>query len=220
MFGRPPGASLPGVVPFRVLSDGVPTLATIDASFFVPRPLVAIVALGDSGEALLLRAILENLGAAVALHLPGVPADVIACFAQGSVAPAHLIVSGHGDENGLVLGEFGPGIDTSDLVDGSLPPAALHGRVDLPGTIVVSTACETGSPAFADAFLSGGAASYVAPGGYPEGAAVPLFVHLLYHELLRRGSSVDSAVRRAQSVFTPDEALFALFAGDRSAEEG
>ena len=87
MFGRPPGAPLPGVAPFRALSDGVPTLATIDASFFVPRPLVAIVALGDSGEALLLRAILENLGAAVALHLPGVPADVIACLAQGSVAP-------------------------------------------------------------------------------------------------------------------------------------
>ena len=195
-------------------------MTAIDASFFVPRPPVAIVAVGDSGEALLLRAVLENLGAAVTLHLPGVPADVVACLAQGPPSPAHLIISGHGDDNGFVLGEFGPGIDASALVDGSLPAFALRGNVDLPGTVVVSTACETGTPAFADVFLTGGAACYIAPVGYPEGSAVPLFVHALFHDLLRRGSSVEVAVRRARQALAPDEATFSLFAGDRSAEEG
>lgn len=43
---------------------------SVDESFLVPRKPVSIVAIGDQGEALLLRAILENLGAAVSLHLP------------------------------------------------------------------------------------------------------------------------------------------------------
>ena len=49
---------------------------------------------------------------------------------------------------------------------------------------------------------------------------MPLFVHALFHDLLRRGSSVEVAVRRARQALAPDEATFSLFAGDRSAEEG
>ncbi|MFD0985624.1 hypothetical protein [Methyloligella solikamskensis] len=45
----------------------------VDESFFAPRTPVGIVAVGDQGEALVLRAILENLGAVVSLHLPGTP---------------------------------------------------------------------------------------------------------------------------------------------------
>ncbi|WP_426125615.1 hypothetical protein [Pararhizobium sp. PWRC1-1] len=74
-----PWPNLPYQRPDLPIYPGV-LLQVIDEGFFYPRTPVAIVALGDSGEALLIRAILENLGAAVLLNLPGTPGDAIKCL--------------------------------------------------------------------------------------------------------------------------------------------
>jgi hypothetical protein len=167
----------------------------VDEMFQAPRAPVAVVAIGDSGEALLVRSVLESLGAAVTLHLIGAPEDFLRVLAQGESAPRYLVICGHGDEKGFVFGEYADGIDISALSNGSMPPAAIAGRADLPGKIVVSTACYTGTKAFADAFRAGGAAVYVAPDGDPHGADAPLFVHLLFHRILRKGVSPEEAFR-------------------------
>ncbi len=182
----------------------------IDKSFSWPREPVAIVAIGDSGEALLLRAILESLGAAVLLHLPGTPVDVLKCLAQGSVAPEYVILSGHGDETGFVLGDFVEDIDTSALVKGSLPATNLTNRVNLPGKVVLSTACLTGNEAFAQAFISGGVRAYIAPAEYPDGAAIPLFVHSFFYHILQKQASLEEALKLA-STFDETELAIALF---------
>ncbi|MFS8045105.1 hypothetical protein [Rhizobium sp. BR 314] len=184
----------------------------IDKSFSWPREPIAIVAIGDSGEALLLRAILESLGAVVLLHLPGTPDDVLKCLDQGAVAPEYIILSGHGDDTGFVLGEFVEGIDTSALVKGSLPPVSLMNRIDLPGKVVLSTACLTGSEAFAQAFLSGGVRAYIAPAEYPDGAAIPLFVHGFFYHLLQKQASLEESLKLA-SAFDEAELAIALFKG-------
>ncbi|WP_426228055.1 hypothetical protein [Pararhizobium sp. DWP3-4] len=183
----------------------------IDEGFFYPRTPVAIVALGDSGEALLIRAILENLGAAVVLHLPGTPGDAIKCLQRQENDPEYIILSGHGDENGFVLGEFISDIDTGMLVDGSLPAGALAGAIRLPAKTVISTACVTGTDAFGEAFLAAGARAYVAPADFPDGAAVPLFLHGLFYELLHRGKTLEEAIETAQSFDRDDELSFVLF---------
>ncbi len=184
----------------------------IDKSFSWPREPIAIVAIGDSGEALLLRAILESLGAAVLLHLPGTPADVLKCLDQGLAAPEYIILSGHGDETGFVLGEFVEDIDTSALVKGSLPAANLTNRVNLPGKVVLSTACLTGNEAFAQAFLSGGVRAYIAPAEYPDGAAIPLFVHGFFYHLLQKQAPLEEAIMLA-SAFDEAELAITLFKG-------
>lgn len=157
---------------------GSQTRMSIDEKFRVPRRRAAIVAVGETSEALLLRGILESLGAVVTLHQPATPEDFLLVLGQGAAAPRHIVISAHGDENGFVLGDFGPGIDTTSLVKGSMSASAIAGCIDLPGKIVVSTACATGGPAFAKAFLDGGVATYIAPNGYPEGCDTPLFAHL------------------------------------------
>ena len=169
----------------------------IDTRFFVPRTPVAVVAVGEASEALLVRALLESLGAVVILHLPGTPEDILLVLGQGEAAPPYLVLCGHGDEEGFVLGEYGPGIDTSALLGISLPPTAVAARACLPGRLVVSTACATGNAALQQAFLGGGATAYIAPAGYPAGASTPLFVHLLFYELLVRGADLESAWRQA-----------------------
>lgn len=171
----------------------------IDQEFYVPREPVSVVAVGDSGEALLIRAILENLGAVVSLHLPGTPDDFLRVLGQGETASRVLVICGHGDDNGFVFGTFAVGIDTSSLIAGSMPAAAIASRVDLPGSIVVSTACSTGSRAFGEAFILGGTAAYIAPDGQPDGADVVLFAHQLLHQLLVRKAPPQAALNHARN---------------------
>lgn len=154
---------------------------------------------------------LESLGASVRLHLPGTPEDILVCLKQADNPPPYLIISGHGDENGLVVGEFDRDVTRMELRDGSLPAEALVGNIDLPNTVIFSTACCTGSEAFAKAFIEGGARAYIASPGYPDGAATPLFVHLFFYELLVRKSPLEDALRRADMLDSDGDLAFALF---------
>lgn len=186
---------------------------TIDQAFFHPRTPVAVVAIGEASEAFLVRAILESLGAAVSLHLLGTPHDFLQVVRQGSAAPGYIVICGHGDERGLVFGEYGEDIDVSLLDRGSLPPSAFAGLVDLPGKVVVSTACATGTKAFKEAFVQGGVSAYVAPSDYPEGADAGLFIHILFYQLLRKNVSVGAAVHKVQS-YDPELTMFGMFVGE------
>ncbi|WP_426125613.1 hypothetical protein [Pararhizobium sp. PWRC1-1] len=113
--------------------------------------------------------------------------------------------------NGFVLGEFIGDIDTGMLVDGSLPAGALAGAIRLSAKTVISTACVTGTDAFGEAFLAAGARAYVAPADFPDGAAVPLFLHGLFYELLHREKTLEEAIETAQSFDRDDELSFVLF---------
>jgi hypothetical protein len=182
----------------------------VDETFYAPRTPVAVVAVGDTGEALLVRSILESLGAAVLLHPIGTPEDFLRVIAQGDAAPRYVVICGHGDETGLVFGEYGEGIDTVALKRGSMPPTRIAERVRLPGRIVVSTACRTGSAAFGEAFRKGGVAAYIGPDGYPDGSAAALFVHLLFDQLLHKAASPAAALRHVHG-YDADLGMFTLF---------
>jgi hypothetical protein len=89
----------------------------VDQSFHVPRTPVAVVDCGATGEALLLRALLENMNAVVILHQPGTPEDFLLVLADED-APQFIVICAHGDDNGIVFGTYAPHIDTSCLVHG------------------------------------------------------------------------------------------------------
>jgi hypothetical protein len=169
----------------------------VDQSFHVPRTPVAVVDCGATGEALLLRALLENMNAVVILHQPGTPEDFLLVLADED-APQFIVICAHGDDNGIVFGTYAPHIDTSCLVHGSLPARAIAGSVRLPGRTVVSTACGTGSSDFARALMAGGVRAYIAPASAPEGTHVPLFLHHFFYDLLVRGASSEAADQRAR----------------------
>lgn len=165
----------------------------VDSLFFVPRVAVAIVDTGSPGEALLLRAVLESMGAIVTLHQPGTPEDFLIVLGQGERPPPFLVICGHGDDKGFIFGEFMPPIDTASLLGKHMPPSSVAARVLLPRRTVLSTACMTGTDAWGRAFIDGGVDAYIAPEDYPEGADVPLFVHHLFHHLLIRKANVEAA---------------------------
>lgn len=167
---------------------------SIDEDFLLSQTPVSLVCIGDTGEALLLRAILESMNAVVLTHVIGTPNDFLMVMNQSTTAPRYLLISAHGGDHGLVFGDYANFIDTSALKNGSLPAKALTGAVQLPGTIVISTACNSARPEFAKAFLSGGARAYIAP-GWPDGDDVPLVIHMLFHRLLKAKNELVDAWR-------------------------
>lgn len=181
----------------------------VDQSFHVPRVPVVVIDCGATGEALLLRGLLENMGAVVALHQPGTPGDFLLVLGQGSDAPAFVVICGHGDEFGLIFGDYAPDIDTSCLVQGRMPARALAGKIKLPGRVVLSTACGTGSPEFGKAFIAGGVRAYIAPASYPEGAAALLFVHHFFYGILCCRKEAEAAYLHARS-YDEESAKFSL----------
>jgi hypothetical protein len=182
----------------------------IDQSFYTPRTPVAVIDCEASGEASLIRGLLENLDAAVTLHLPGTPVDFLLTLGQDAFAPEFIVICGHGDAEGIVFGEYGPGVDTSCLVNGRLPARALAGKVRLPGRIVLSTACMTGTEEFGRTFLDGGARAYIAPSSYPGGSDAVLFVHHFFHNTLCRGMALETAWLHARS-YDEESGMFTLF---------
>ena len=168
----------------------------IDAHFFFPRVPVAVVSLQDVDEALLMRSILEHLGAAADLYQIGTPTDFMLVLEQIS-PPPYLLICGHGTEQGWAFGEYGDNVDTSLLTGTALPASALVGRVRLPGCTIISTACLSGSPEMTAAMLSGGAAAYLAPDDYPDEADTGLLITTLFHGLLQRDPPLEAAYRRA-----------------------
>ncbi|OCP17822.1 MULTISPECIES: hypothetical protein [unclassified Ensifer] len=185
----------------------------IDQKFMFPRVPVAVVDIGDALEALLIRATLESLGAVVTLHLPGTPQDFLTLIGAGDLVHQYVVICGHGDDNGFVFGEYCEGIDTSMLVEDSMPPSVIAEHARLDGKVILSTACETGGRVFGDAFVGRGrAALYVGPDGSPEGADAPLFVHCFFHALLARRQTPVAALDRARGY---DEAA-KMFVGYQS----
>jgi hypothetical protein len=122
-----------------------------------------------------------------------------------------MVLCGHGDENGFHFGDYADGINVSELISGSMPARMIAERVDLPGKVVVSTACGTGAAGFGAAFMRGRVAAYIAPDGHPDGADAALFVHLLFHQLLRKRATPTSAANYAKNC-DPELGMFQIFA--------
>jgi hypothetical protein len=171
----------------------------VDARFYRPRPAVAIADCGGVGhDAHFIRSLLEQLGAAVTLHLVGTPGDLLQVLGQGHAAAPYLIVCCHGDDNGLVFGEYAPEIDTSMLVAGSMPPECIAKHIDLPDCVVINTGCGAGERRMAEAFMSGQLKAYIGTvEPTPESTAEPLFFAHFFYKLFGTGCSEREAWEHA-----------------------
>ena len=174
----------------------------VDTEFYCRRHPVAIAALGDVGhDAVFARALLEELGAVVHLHLIGTPGDFLKVLSRGSGAAPYLVISAHGEPTGIRFGEYAEGIDTSMLEDGILTPERIAETVDLPGCVVVNESCFGGEAALAEAFMRGGLGAYIGTvEPDPDACAWPLFLAHFFYELFHRRRTE----REARRISAPD----------------
>jgi hypothetical protein len=147
---------------------------------------VDIAMIGSDGEALALRAGLEQLGVEVRLIPIATPDDLIDLVSSDpSDRPPALILSCHGDDRGILM----PGLDTEISAGwrfrGPFTPKLALEHVRLSRCeIVLSTGCATGSEDMGTAFVARSAEIYIAPPGYPRGnAAFMTALVFFYHHL-------------------------------------
>ena len=148
----------------------------VDTEFYAPRLPVSIAAVSSDGVEFV-RSMLEALHCVVLLHAIGTPTDFLKVIAQGVHAPRYLVIMGHGTEDGLYFGDYGPAeIDTSMLRNQFMPPEVIRQHVYLPGCTVISAFCEGGKAAMAQAFLKGDVAAYIGCRTSPDAVALNVFL--------------------------------------------
>jgi hypothetical protein len=185
----------------------------IDTEFFGRKHPVEIACIGDAGEANRLRALLEGSGAVVLCHWIGTPDDFLKVISQGTKVAPYLIVSAHGDDNGIVFGEYaeGIGIDVSMLKEESMPPESIKKHISLPGCVVLNLACSAGEPPMAEAFMHGGLKAYIGTvEPDPQATAHALFVMHFFYSLFAKGRSVREAWEHA-AAYDEESRLFVLY---------
>jgi len=169
---------------------------------------ISVMSIGDSGEARLLRDLLETQGHDVRVVWVGKPSDVFEGFDFFGAAADAAILAAHGDDKGIVFPEMAPDVDTLELPDDRLTPDILRNNLRLAPPLVLSTACGSGIADFAAAFTQSGTQTYVAPDDYPEGADIAIWVAVFFRELGRNG--IEAAVARANAA-VDTESSFRLF---------
>ena len=169
----------------------------IDTHFYRKKLPVSIVNIDYYSMAPLYRQILEDMGAVVHLHNIDVPTDFIQVIGQEECAPPYMIIASHGEENGIVFGDYMSTIDTSMLVEGIMPFDYIAKHIKLPRTFIVNLACYGGTPETAKAFMSGGIVGYIGTDPNPNAVEHPLFISHFFHSLIRRKMSPIDAWKKA-----------------------
>ncbi len=142
-----------------------------------------------------IRSSLEGFGIKVNRFPVGRGQHVVNVLSGEEASAPYVILAMHGDHDKLLLPSLAEEIAATESFNGALTPEDLSTFVDLPGRVVMSLGCETGTSNLARAFLDHGCAAYIGPEGAPFGYAsmfVPMF---LFYELTER-RSLDEAVER------------------------
>ena len=172
-------------------------------------PSVHILAADTGLQPHVIRAAAEHFGASVTLTWIGNSAQVVD-YLSGRPPQDVIVLSFHGDERGLLLPTLGEEARSLFPYGDVLEPADFAEFLKLEGSVVLNAACLGGTPAMAQAFLSGGASAYVGADGYPDTAASTKYVlDFLYSYLLQYVGDVESA-HRAASTAEDDRRLFKL----------
>ncbi|WP_052807213.1 hypothetical protein [Risungbinella massiliensis] len=193
----------------------------VDTRFFAKKLPVAIAAIDDGSEANYIRTLLEQLNVVTLLHAIGTPNDFLQVISQEETAPPYLIISAHGDEGGLIFGEYIEEIDASSLQDGIMRPSVIAETICLPGTVVINTACSAGVKEAGEAFMNGEIQAYIAADEDITGETTSLFLMHYFHRVLK-GDSVEEAWEHAAS-YDEESRLYRLYLRDgiyRVGEDG
>jgi len=142
-----------------------------------------------------IRSALEDFGIKVTLFPIGRAQHVVNVLSGEECTAPYVILAMHGDHNKLLLPSLAEEIAATERFNDALTPEDLSTFVNLPGRVVISLGCETGTPELARSFLDHGCTAYIGPEGAPFGYAsmfVPIF---LFYELTEM-RSLEGAMER------------------------
>ena len=157
-----------------------------------------IIAVDAGLEPHALRLAAEAWGADVGVTWVGNSQQIVDCFA-GAPRRDIIVISGHGDERGLMLPDLAADLQHRYPYRDVITPDDFRAFLRLDRAVVLNLACLGGAPALADAFLASGASAYSGPAGYPEASAALMYALEFIYAYLHNGGYAAAAHRRAAS---------------------
>src|SRR5713101_4725959 len=138
-------------------------------NFFMVRLHLLVINTGLEAHAL--RSAAERWRADVTVTWVGNSRQVVEYLSQ---SPSHdvIVISGHGDERGLLLPELAKELRSNYPYDEVIRPPDFAEFLRLDGNLVINSSCVGGMPPLAKVFLEHGAKYYIGSTAYPEGDAV------------------------------------------------
>ncbi len=162
-------------------------------------PRVHILAIDVALQAQLIRAAAEHFGAFVTMTWVGNSAQIVGYLTDYPAAEV-IIISGHGEERGLVLPELGEEFKHLYPYGNVIGPADFAEFLHLQGNIVINNSCLGGMPEMASVFLDHGAEIYIGAVDYPDTAASSKYaVDFLYSYLVENPKDAAKAHEAASS---------------------
>ena len=170
----------------------------------------------DSGlEAQAIRAVAEAWGVTVAVTWVGNSGQIVDVL-SGQPTDDILMLTGHGDERGLLLPELAEAVRSHYPYHGVIRPDDFAQFIHLAGNLVINTCCWGGERSLADIFLQHGAQWYIGPTDALEGDAALMYTLEFLYTYLHNGYQIQKA-HHAASHRGDDRHLFTLY---RSAPSG
>ena len=142
-----------------------------------------------------IRSSLEGFGIKVNRFPVGRGQHIVNVLSGKEATAPYVLLSLHGEHDKLLLPSLAEEVAATERFNDALTPEDLHTFVNLPGRVVISLGCETGTLNLARAFLDHGCTAYIGPEGQPYGHA-SLFVPIFLFYELTEGRSLDEAVER------------------------
>ncbi len=175
------------------------------------RSVTIHILAADTGlQPRVVRVAAEHYGATVSATWVGNSSQVVEYL---SSRPPHdvIILSFHGDDQGMLMPALAEECRSLYPYFEVIRPADFARFLALDGSIVISHACRGGTPAMAEAFISGGTAAYVGAESDPETAASTKYVlDFLYGYLIEFSQDVEKSHLAAKSG-ADDRGMFRLF---------
>jgi hypothetical protein len=170
---------------------------------------IHLLAIDTGLEAHALRSATEAWGAEVTVTWVGNSRQIVEYLSQ---SPSHevIVISGHGDERGLLLPELAEELRSHYPYHEVIHSQDFADFLQLRGNTVINTSCLGGMPSLAQVFLDRGASSYIGPIDYPEGAAVLMYLFEFFYSYLCNGQGVETAHLKA-CTHDDDRKLFKLY---------
>lgn len=153
---------------------------------------IHIIEIETGLEAHAVRYAAEHWGASVSVTWVANSAQVVNFFA-GCPEQEVIIISGHGNEHGLLLPKLAEEVKHKYPYNDVITPEDFAQFIQLNKNIVINTSCMSGTKVFADVFLSKGARCYIAPNNYPEGSSTLMYLLSFIYEYTQNRYDVEKA---------------------------
>lgn len=173
------------------------------------KPIIDLFVLQDALEGVAIRSVLESFGTMVRCHFIGNVKDFVSLLSDTAALNKIVIISSHGDTEGLTLPELHKEIEKEMPYQRLLTSTDFAEFLKFKDQIVLSTGCFLGRENFANSFIQSGAKAYLGFESEEEGNDVMFSVLSFLYFYVIKENTIQNAFEKANS--QGDKTSFKLY---------